>query len=201
MNAESLLMDGIANAMSYETFRELMQELSDKGETTGLSQTDALIEYTRINNRRLKRWDKTFKLSETARNKIHELDRKIDWLVLTESWCGDAAPGIPVMNKFAELNPNIRFGVLLRDEHPGLMEHFLTEGSSSIPKLIARDESTGKILGEWGPRPDLATQMVIDFKKANGDLTEEFREDLQRWYNADKGQNIQEELLVLLALE
>ena len=201
MNVDSLLKDGMESAMSYEAFRGLMQELSEMGKTTGLSQTESLVEYTRLNNRRLKRWDKTFKLSETARNKIVQLDRKIDWLVITESWCGDAAPSLPVMNKFAELNPNIQFGILLRDEYPELMEHFRTDGALSIPKLIAREGSSGKILGTWGPRPDKAAKMVQEFKLENGSLTAEFREDLQRWYNADKGQNIQEELLNILALK
>ena len=201
MNIDSLLKDGMVRAMSYEVFRELMQELSDTGKTTGLSQTESLIEYTRINNRRLKRWDKTFKLSETARDRIIQLDRKTDWLVLTESWCGDAAPSLPVMNKFAELNPNIRFGILLRDENPELMEYFHTDGALSIPKLIARDRSNGKVLGTWGPRPGKASRLVEEFKTENGNLTAEFREDLQRWYNADKGQNIQEDLLRILTLE
>jgi hypothetical protein len=43
--------------------------------------------------------------------------------------------------------------------------------------------------------------LVEDYKKENGELTPEFKEDLQNWYNKDKGQNILEDLLELLALE
>ena len=198
---ESLLREARDHAMSYVAFKELMRDLSDQGKTTGAEQKESLVDYTKMNHRRMKRWDKTYKLSGEAQTQLTNLDRKIEWLVLTESWCGDAAPSLPVINKFAEMSPNLQLGILLRDENLELMEHFKTEGSLSIPKLIAIDQRSGDVLGEWGPRPGKATAMAHDFKTENGSLTAEFKEDLQRWYNADKGQNIEEDLLGILALK
>lgn len=197
----SLLRKSVKKAMNYHEFISLMKDLANSGGTTGIEQSEAYINYTSLNTRRMKRWDKTYQLPESVERKIAALDNKIQWIVLTESWCGDAAPSLPVMNSFAQANPNISLYILLRDEHPELMNRFLTDGAMSIPKLIAVDETSGQVLGQWGPRPEVASKMVRDYKEKYGKLTPEFREDLQRWYNADKGQNITEELVDLLGLE
>lgn len=196
-----LMNKKIRKAMSYRAFRELTDDMAAQGKTTGHQQTESLIRYTLLNSRRMKRWDKTFYLPKRAIDRIKSVDRKIYWLVLTESWCGDAAPTMPVMNTIAELNPNIQLGVLLRDEHLDLMERFRTDGALSIPKLISVDQKTGDILGEWGPRPAQAAEMVREYKEKYGALTPEFREELQRWYNTDKGKSTLQELLDLLSLE
>ena len=52
-----------------------------------------------------------------------------------------------------------------------------------------------EILFTYGPRPSTATKMVEDFKTMHGHLTAEFKEDLQRWYNKDKGQTAFNDLL------
>ena len=102
------------------------------------------------------------------------------------------------MQKIAELSNGITLKVVLRDENLELMDAFLYNGGRSIPKLIALDNTTGKILGDWGPRPSIATQLVDDYKKEHGKLTPEFKQDLQVWYNKDKGQNTAQDLLGLL---
>ncbi|MGI9546936.1 MAG: thioredoxin family protein [Flavobacteriaceae bacterium] len=201
IDTELLVAQKFSEGMTYGEFRNLLSDLSAKGMTSGIEQKESLINYTELNNKRLKRWDKTFNISEKAGKKINEVRRRINWLVLTESWCGDAAPTMPVMNKIAELNPNIRLRILLRDEHPDLMERFRTEGALSIPKLISTEVASGHILGQWGPRPSSATKLVADYKKRNGSLTAEFAEDLQRWYNMDKGKNTMDDLLDLLTLK
>ena len=62
-------------------------------------------------------------------------------MVLTEGWCGDAAQVLPVINKIASLSDFIDLKIILRDEHEELMNKFLTNGSKSIPKLVAIDEN------------------------------------------------------------
>jgi hypothetical protein len=64
----------------------------------------------------------------------------------------------------------------------------------AIPKLISVDDTSGDVLGQWGPRPSDATKMVADYKAANGSLSSEFKKDLQIWYSKDKGQNIIEDI-------
>lgn len=199
---KKVVSESLSRAISYSRFREMVDELAVKGSTSGVNQKESLINYTRLNNRRLKRWDKTFRISEEVAEIISKWwDRPVLWLVLTESWCGDAAPTMPVMAKIAELNKNIDLKVLFRDENLQLMDLFLTEGTRSIPKLIMLDASTLEVLGDWGPRPSKATQMALDYKRIHGKLSPEFKEDLQLWYNADKGDDTFKDLLGLLALE
>ena len=198
---KELVQKGISKAMSYQDYRILVDNLSTEGKSTGSEQNEALTNYTVLNQRRMKRLDKTLKISDEAVKKINAFDKKVTWLVLTESWCGDAAQTMPMMNKVAELSDNISFKVILRDENLEVMNRFLTNNTMSIPKLVMVENATGEILGEWGSRPKTATQMVIDYKIEHGTLTPEFKEELQVWYNKDKGQSTLSDLMELLALE
>ena len=101
------------------------------------------------------------------------------------------------MQKVSSLNEHIDFKVLLRDENLELMNRFLINGTLAIPKLIMVDPDTAEVLGEWGSRPSPATKMVTDFKEENGGLTPEFKQDLQVWYNKDKGQSTVKDLVEL----
>ncbi len=198
---EKIIESSLTGAYNYQEYRDLVDEFASKGKTTGTEQTESLIDYTQLNSKRMKRWDKTFHLPDSIKKRIKEWEVPILWLVLTESWCGDAAPSIPVMNKIAESSPKITFKLLLRDENPELMNLFLTNGSLSIPKLIMLDEQRLEVLNSWGPRPTNATKMVEEHKQENGVLTPEFKQDLQLWYNKDKGQNILDDLMELLTLK
>lgn len=201
ITTEVLVQKGISKAMSYQEYRVLIDDLSAAGRSTGPEQNEALTNYTLLNQRRMKRLDKTLKISDESAAKIKGLDKKVTWLVLAEGWCGDAAQTIPMMNKVAELNNNISLKVILRDDNLDVMNRFLTNNAMSIPKLIMIDDSSGLILGEWGSRPSIATQKVLDYKNQNGVLTPEFKEELQVWYNKDKGQSMLSDLLELLTLE
>jgi len=194
----ALIQESLKKAMSYNDYRTLVTELAEEGLSTGPEQTEALINYTQLNDRRMKRWDKTLKFNEVAIEKIAKVDRRITWLVLTESWCGDASPSLPVMQKITELNSNISLRIVLRDENLQLMDRFLTNGGMSIPKLIAIDEANEEVIGDWGPRSKAATKLVKDYKAAHITLTAEFKQDLQVWYNKDKGQSVIEDLTGLL---
>lgn len=195
---QELIEAALENSFSYLQYRNLVADLAEERKSTGPEQTEALTNYTQLNNRRMKRWDKTLKFNDEALERIAAIKTKTTWVVLTESWCGDASPAIPVMHKITELNPNISLKVILRDENVDLMNQFLTNGGMSIPKLIAVDNNTNEIIGDWGPRSISATQLVETYKAEHGQLTAEFKEELQVWYNKDKGQSILEDLLTLL---
>lgn len=192
------ILDSLNKSMSYQEYIGLVNVLVERSSTTGNEKTEALANYTMLNQRRMRRWDKTVKLSDKAKAKIENYSGKMTWLVLTESWCGDAAHIMPVINKVAELNGNINYRVVLRDENDVLMNQFQTNGGRSIPKLIAIDEESKEVVGTFGPRPSVATELVNAYKEKHGALTPEFKEDLQRWYNKDKGQSAVSDLLNLL---
>lgn len=193
-----IIKASLNKSMSYNQYRTLVTSLVEQQSTTGNEKTEALIDYTKMNDRRMKRWDKTVKLSADAIDRISKYSQNVTWLVLTESWCGDAAHIMPVINKVAEQNDNIDYRIVLRDEHEDLMNQFLTNGGKAIPKLIMIDNETNEVINTFGPRPSLATEMVNVYKAQYGKLTPEFKEDLQRWYNKDKGQSTIEDLVNLL---
>jgi|TARA_R110002110_G_scaffold300392_12_gene514436 hypothetical protein len=193
-----LALEAIEKATSYQEYRELVSNHVQNGTSTGPNQTEALAQYTLLNDSRMRRLDKTTKVSDSILEKISDFKGNQTWLVLTESWCGDAAQSMPIMNKLAEITEKIDLRVVQRDEHLDLMNAFLTNGGQSIPKLILIDTAANKLIGEWGPRPSTATEMVDSYKNEHGSLSPEFKQDLQVWYNKDKGVSIAEDLMKLL---
>ena len=193
-----IIKTSLKSSYTYFEYKELLEGLVQEHSTTGKEKTEDLVNYTMLNDRRMKRWDKTLKIGEEQVGEIDQYDKKTTWLVITESWCGDAAHVMPVMNKVASLNDSIDFKVVLRDENLELMNSFLTNGNQSIPKMIVIDNESGEVISTYGPRPSEATELVNEYKQNHGKLTPEFKEDLQRWYNKDKGQNALDDLLKLL---
>lgn len=194
-----IIKESINGGISYRDYRELVKQLAEEHSNTGIEKTEALANYTKLNDRRMRRWDKTIKISKETQQKISEFNQKMTLLIITESWCGDAAHVIPALNKMAELNPNIDVKLVLRDENLELMDMFLTKGGRAIPKVIMIDDETGAVLSTYGPRPSEASSYVNRFVAKNGSLTPEFKEDLQHWYNGDKGQNIIKDVIEILS--
>ncbi len=194
---KKVIEESLQNAISYLEYRELVSNLLAEGKSTGPNQSEDILNYSLLNDRRMKRLDKTISISEKTKTALHKVKTPQTWLVLTEGWCGDAAQNLPIINKIAEENENIDLKLVLRDENLELMDHFLTNGGRSIPKLVALD-SDNNVIETWGPRPTIATQMVADYKEANGGLDAEFKKDLQVWYNKNKSLNLQEDMVSLL---
>ncbi len=185
-----VIENSLKNALSYEGYRAFVSALLTNGKATGMEQSEALTNYSLLNNKRMKRLDKTIKLSEETLQEFQKISEPKTWLVLTEGWCGDAAQSLPVLNKIAKSTDKIDLKVILRDENLPLMDLFLTNGGRSIPKLIALDKDNN-VIDSWGPRPTIASKMVADYKEKNSALDPQFKQDLQLWYNKDKGENVQ----------
>ncbi|MFL0112555.1 thioredoxin family protein [Tenacibaculum maritimum] len=197
---KELIKKSLQKAYSYGEYRSLVSNLLADNKSTGVHQSEALLNYSLLNDRRMKRLDKTTKLSEESIESLKEIKSPQTWLVITEGWCGDAAQNLPVINKLAAEHLLIDLKLVLRDENLDLMDEFLTNGGRAIPKLIILDEDK-KVLDSWGPRPSIATKMVADYKKEKGSLDAEFKKDLQVWYNKDKGINVQKDIISILEKE
>ena len=195
---KQILQDGLDNSMSYAEYRDLVLTKVENNSNTGHEVNEALANYTMLNNKRMKRWDKTIKIGEGVADAIKHKTFNQTWIIITESWCGDAAHVMPVINKIAELNDGINFRVVLRDDNEALMDQFLTNGSRSIAKLIILDTITKDVIATYGPRPSTATLLVNDYKAKYGKLTPEFKEDFQQWYNKDKGHTVIADLVALI---
>ncbi|MFD1550599.1 thioredoxin family protein [Putridiphycobacter roseus] len=195
----TLLTESIQKSISYQDYRQLVIDLYAAGKSTTENGPDTLLPYSKLNISRMKRLDKTTKISTAVEAAIKSINKPITWLVITEGWCGDAAQNLPIINALAVLNPNIELKIVLRDANVDLMNAYLTNGGQAIPKLIQIED--GEETATWGPRPTMATKMVNDYKAEHGSLTPEFKEALQVWYNQDKGVNTIEDILTLLKLE
>ena len=194
---KKIIEEALQKAVSYASYRTLISDLIASGKSSGPIQSEDLLNYSKLNDRRMTRLDKTIKLSQETLLTLKKIDKPVTWLVLTEGWCGDAAQTLPVISKIADESDLITLKIIFRDEHEQLMSQFLTNGGKSIPKLLVLN-SQNKVLNTWGPRPNTATKMVQDYKNKYGQLDAAFKQQLQVWYNKDKGVNIQEDMLGLL---
>ena len=197
ISMKDLLKTALASSYSYSEFRTLVNQLTEEEKTTGNDPSEAFVNYTKLNDQRMKRWDKVAKIDPAIKETIQTVASPTTWMVFTESWCGDAGHALPILNKLSELNPNIELRIILRDKHEELMDHFLTNGGRSIPKLVALDTEKN-VRYTWGPRPTKATAMVEAHKKEHGKLDSEFKKDLQMWYNKDKGKDIANDIVNLV---
>ncbi len=198
LDTNSLVKESLSKAFSYQDYREQVATHVEYGTSSGPDKSEALSNYTLLNNSRMKRLDKTMKIEEDVLEKFKQYHKNVTWLVLTESWCGDAAHAMPVMNKLVEQAKNLDFKILYRDENKELMNRFLTNGTMSIPKLIAFDNETQEVINDWGPSPLMIMNKIKDFKAANATLTTEFKKEIQIWYNQNKGKCIARDLLKLI---
>jgi len=157
---------------------------------------EAYFNYVKLNERRLKRWYKIGKLNTELVALIKKIENPLHWLLITEPWCGDAAHAQAFIAKLAEINPAIELIIQNRDAPASEIDNYLTNGGRSIPKLVVR-EVNGKDLFTWGPRPKEA--QVIHLRHINDESMskEDKKIELQNWYNKDKGESLQKELLEL----
>lgn len=202
---KKITRDIINNAWTYDDYRTKINELFADGKTTGDNHSEAMMNYTKMNIFRMKRLDKTTRLTENTLSQLNRENRKITWLVITEAWCADAAQVIPVLNKLAEENENIDLKLILRDENLEVMDQFLTNGTRSIPIMIVLDSESLEVLNSWGPRPVEVQKMVMDAKveaqskpEEGKELMDEAKKNAQLWYTKDKTKTIQEEILNIM---
>ncbi|MGX5817200.1 thioredoxin family protein [Chitinophaga lutea] len=182
--------------MDFANYLLIFEHIINNPEPPAPYNNPDYLSYARLNWQRQQRWLKTGVLTDGVRGAMARITRPQHWTIITEPWCGDAAHNIPFIEMIAALNPLVTTSYQLRDQPPFLIEQYLTNGTKSIPKLIARDEN-GSDLFVWGPRPTGA-QAVYDRLKAENADFEQTKTEIQKWYNEDKGQSFQRELLTVL---
>ena len=197
---DAALLDALAAARTYADYRAHLSALLADDKTTGPKQGGLYLEIARLNQARMDRLDKRPRLTIESGALLSGLRRDYVFLVLSEGWCGDAAQSVPVMNWLAEASPRIELRVALRDEHPALIDQYLTNGGRSIPKLLILDADTKAVLADWGPRPLVAQALTLrDLRKP--EPKEDYHAhhmELHRWYARDKTVSTQGELVALL---
>jgi hypothetical protein len=85
---------------------------------------------------------------------------KLNVLVLTEDWCGDALTNFPVLARMVEGAPNVEMRVFLRDQNPDLMDQYLNRGLfRSIPVFVFFDADM-KEVARFVERPPKITEYM-----------------------------------------
>ena len=193
------LADKVKIGIDYPTYHETVENLLAEGKTSGTNHSEDYIQYTEMNMQRMNRIMKTLEINEDMKALVQSIQRPLIFLVLAEAWCGDAAQNIPVLHKMVDLNPKWQMRIVWRDENLDLMNQYLTNGGMAIPKVVVLDAETFEELAVWGPRPEAAQQMVLDFKKdPQGKPYSEFAKEVHLWYAKDKGQSLQTEWKTIL---
>jgi len=193
----STLLDG---GFSYSEFVDLTERLVQENRTTGANQSEEYLAYTRICLQRMIRWNKTSKVSEALELLLLQVNQPQVWLVITEAWCGDGAQSIPHLAKLADLNPLITLKIIFRDEHPDLMDAYLTNGNRSIPKLVAMTADLQQELFTWGPKPNYLLDLHAAFKQnSEGRSYLDFLEEVHLWYAKNKQKDLESEIYPLIS--
>lgn len=194
----SITQAHINKAISYAHYRSLLDTLLIENKTTGENQSRELVDYSRLNVHRMLRLEKQVTIPPVYAEKLKKTRKKEIWLVLAEAWCGDVAQLLPAIQKIATVSPDISLKILLRDENLDLMDQYLTNGTQSIPKVICLDADSLEVKWTWGPRPAPAQALWLSLKKDDSISFEDKAAKLHGWYNKDKTQTLQKEIMELI---
>ncbi len=197
---KEIFKSALNNSYSYQDYRKIITDLLQEGKTTGTIQSEALVNYSRLNETRMHRLDKTIVIDLVIISKLKLIQSQYIWLVIAEGWCGDAAQILPILNKMSEVSDNIDLKVVFRDDNEALMNLFLTNGNKSIPKLIILDKNSLDVIADWGPRPIGAVEIIENYKEKFGIIDDTIKSELQMWYLHDKGLSTQKEITELMFL-
>jgi len=186
-------------AVFYSDYKNIIKKRAEQN-TDSLSEREKeLIHYTDLNISRINRIEKTLVLSEDILSKLHGINQKINILVISEGWCGDAAQIVPVIHKMAENSDNLELKLFFRDEDERLINQYLTNGGKAIPIVILLNAETFEEIAHWGPRPKACTPLLQRYKTDPENYThDQFVLDIQNFYNHDKGQSIANEIIEIL---
>jgi hypothetical protein len=136
---------------------------------------------------------------------IYKLARIPDWataavpsgtrrklLVIAEDWCGDASNTVPIVARLADKVPGFELRILMRDKYPQVMDQYLTNGSRSIPIVIALNDEFEEV-GHWGPRPSELQAWVMASRSTLP--KSELYPQIRKWYARDRGETTLREVL------
>ena len=184
------------NIVEWSTYIKTFDEILSNPQPPTPYDNPAYLEYLKLNRSRKKRWLKKGVIQDSLKTTISNIKSSQAWYIITEPWCGDAAHSVPFIKLAADLNPLVKLNIVWRDTPPFMIENYLTNGGKSVPKLVIRDED-GNDLAIWGPRPLECQNIYQNLKEQNASF-DEIKITLQSWYNKDKGESIQKELMTLI---
>lgn len=187
----------LKKGLDYDDFIQLSDDILVQKEHLPPYDDPFYLSYTNANHRRRKKLLSEIMLHKKLYNELADGISNWTWIVIDEPWCGDASFIVPIL-KAMELaaGGDIEMKLFLRDEHPAIMEQYLTNNGKSIPKLICLDKNLNE-LGHWGPRPQNLSVLVKEWVDENIDMNEKIKR-VNRWYHKDNGESVQKEFINLI---
>jgi hypothetical protein len=121
-------------------------------------------------------------------------ERKL--LILAEDWCIDTSSTLPVLARWVEATPDLSLRILKRDEHPEVMDRYLSNGTRSIPVVLVLDRDF-HLLRHWGPYAAPLADWVREHKPP-ALVKDEFVKGKRSWYARDRGETTLREVMGVL---
>lgn len=185
----------VSRSFHYPAFLEELEKTAEK-ESLEAEESKLILNNLSIMKRSEERMELIPELKKLLRKE--ELSPRA-WLVISDPLCPDSARNLPFIRAVAERSFLIDLQIVLKEEHPELMERFQTEGKRAVPKLLELNPEEKKVIDTWGPRPTPIQDQVKTWKENEPELSkEELHRRIQKWYAKDRGRTIQEELLAML---
>ena len=80
------------NIIDMKEYLDTIKALLKENKTTGGNHSEAMLHYSKMNLSRMKRWMKSGVVNPELEEAVKAISEPQTWVVLTEAWCGDAAP-------------------------------------------------------------------------------------------------------------
>lgn len=194
----SLVMSNTGTLIDYKQYFKqgyTWEAYLERFRTEMESEDSPYSQYLPQNWRRQARLARKTQLNEDLKSMIAEIKEPLNWLVITEHWCGDASQINPILHRAAEESGgkiNLRF--VYRDENEALIDAHLTDGRSRSIPIVLQLDSNYKILASYGPRPEEAQKLVKSILAEGGN----YSLPLHSWYAQNKQTSINQDLVSLL---
>jgi hypothetical protein len=190
----------LEKGMSYEEYVVATIDEIEHTNSSELSEEKLKrFNFKSLNLKRSSRIAGTYEINAELKNILKQVTEPQLWMIITENWCGDSAQNLPYIVAFTRENSLISLKILLRDSNPDIMNQYLTNGTRSIPKLVAFNKD-GEELFRWGPRPEAAVKLINQWKE-EGLQKQEWMEKLHLWYSRNKGSELEKEFVELIKKE
>lgn len=179
--------------LTYTAYTEAWEEKLNRSMAELSSDERRYLHYVRYNWERAAAVEQAYTASAELKEVMAAISSPQLWMVLTDDWCGDSAFSLPIIARAASLSDQVTLRILRRDDNLDIMDQYLTNGSRSIPKLVAFSED-GEELFQWGPRPADAAALREKLI-AEGAEGKDVVEQLIGWYEDGGYEDVEEELI------
>ena len=124
------------------------------------------------------------------------LPRPVHVVAIAEDWSGDVVRHVPVLQRFAEVAPNLKIHFISRGLYPDIFVRYLTNGEEALPKFIFLN-NVWEECGNWGPMPAACMELTARGKACGDPRTA--RKKVRALYEVDTDRRmVQRELLRLI---